>query len=705
MADGNTPLTWSVGRQLPMVMQSEGAECALACLAMIACYHGHETDLASLRRRFSTSLKGINLTRLIEIAQALGFEARPLRAELEYLQGAQLPCILHWDLNHFVVLRRFTRRGAEIHDPAKGRYSMPLAEVSKHFTGIVIELAPSADFSPVRKRQELPLRALTGKITGLPTTLLQILGLALAIEVLALVMPFQMQWVVDQVLVSADRPLLLVMTAGFLIVMVAQTGLTIARAWLVSWLGASLNAQWVINLFGHLMKLPLDYFEKRHVGDILSRFSSVQTIQTTLTGSFMEAVLDGLMGMLALVILCLYSLPLTACVVAAFALYALLRVGMYRALWRINEEQLVYGARQQSELIETIRGVQAIKLANRQSVRKVRVANSVLESTQRIMRSQRITSVFGALNQGIFGTQRIALIALGAYLSLRGEFSAGMLLAFVTYADQFSIKVGSLVDKCVDFRMLRLHAERIADIALAAPESFTQGDYAGHEVAPRISVRDLGFRYAEGDPWIFGGLNLSIEAGESVAIVGPSGCGKSTLAKLLLGLLEPTSGSIQIGGVDIRKYGLENYRNLVGTVMQDDTLFPGTIADNISFFDQTAKLSDIVEAAKLANVHADIVDMPMAYESLVGDMGSALSGGQRQRIILARALYRRPRILVLDEATSHLDIENEAAINQSIAAMNMTRIIIAHRPETIASTARVISIPCPCRDRSPTYQA
>lgn len=694
MADGNSLLTWGQRRQLPLVMQSEGAECALACLVMIACYHGYEIDLSSLRRRFSSSLKGVNLTRLVEIAHALGFEARPLRAELEYLHGAQLPCILHWDLNHFVVLRRVTRRGAEIHDPARGHYRMPLAELSRHFTGVVIELMPSADFSPTRKRQQFSLRALTGRVIGLPSALLQIMGLALAIEVLALVMPFQMQWVVDQVLMSSDRPLLLVMTLGFLIVMAAQTGLTIARAWLVSWLGATLNAQWVTNLFGHLMKLPLDYFEKRHVGDILSRFSSVQTIQSTLTGSFIEAVLDGLMGMMALIILCLYSLPLTACVLAAFVLYAVLRIVMYRALWRINEEQLVYGARQQSELMETIRGVQAIKLANRQSVRKVRVANSILASTQRIMRSQRITSVFRALNQGIFGTQRILLIALGAYLSMQGKFSAGMLMAYVAYADQFAVKVGSLVDKCVDFRMLRLHAERIADIALAEPESYTQGTYAGQEAEPRIAVRDLGFRYAAGDPWILRNLNLNIEAGESVAIIGPSGCGKSTLAKLLLGLLEPTEGSIHIAGIDIRQYGLENYRSLVGTVMQDDTLFPGTIADNISFFDQAAQLSDIIEAAKLANVHADIGAMPMAYESLVGDMGSALSGGQRQRLILARALYRNPKILVLDEATSHLDIENEAVINRRIAGMNMTRIIIAHRPETIASTARVISIPC-----------
>lgn len=698
MADGSILSTWGQRRQLPLVMQTEATECALACLAMIARYHGYETDLASLRRRFSTSLKGVNLTRMIEIAHALGFEARPLRAELEYLPEAQLPCILHWDLNHFVVLHRITRKGAQIHDPARGRYHMPLAEASKHFTGIVLELIPGTDFAPVQERQRISLRALTGRITGLTRVLIQVIGLALAIEVLALLMPFQIQWVVDQVLVSTDTNLLVVMTLGFLIVMALQTGLTIARAWVLSWLGATLNAQWVTNLFSHLLKLPLDYFEKRHMGDIVSRFSSLQSIQNTLTGSFVEALLDGLMGSLALLILCMYSLALTGCVLAAFVLYALLRWALYRTLWRINEEQLVYGARQQTELMESVRGVQAIKLANKQSERKARLANATLEAAKRNMHSQRITLAFGAINQGLFGTQRIVLIALGAYLAIQGTFSAGMLVAFVAYADQFGTKIGSLVDKVVDFRMLRLHAERIADIALTAPEQHAHGTYSGTEPEPRIAIRNLSFRYADGEPWILHNIDLTIQDGESVAIIGPSGCGKTTLAKLLLGLLEPTEGSIEIGGVDIKQYGLDNYRKLVGAVMQDDALFAGTIADNISFFDGSANIEQIILAATFAGMHSEITTMPMAYESLVGDMGSALSGGQKQRLILARALFRKPKLLVLDEATSHLDTENESLINANIKRLNVTRVIIAHRKETIAASDRSISLEL-CRIR------
>jgi ATP-binding cassette, subfamily B, bacterial CvaB/MchF/RaxB len=693
MADGgNTHFTWGQRRQLPLILQTEATECALACLAMVSRFHGHDIDLPSLRRRFSTSLKGLNLMQLIDISQALGFEARPLRTEMEYLAEAQMPCILHWDMSHFVVLHSITRKGAVIYDPARGRYCMPLAEVSRHFTGVVLELTPSADFSPVAERQRISLRALTGKITGLGRTFVQIFGLALAIEVLSLVLPFQMQWVIDQVLLSSDKNLLLVITLGLLIVTIVQMGLTLARGWIISWLGGTLNAQWTTNLFSHLLKLPLDYFEKRHMGDVLSRFGSVQAIQNTLTGSFVEAALNGLMGSLALVLLFLYSVPLTLWILAIFGIYVLLRWALYRKLWQINEEQLVYGAKQQTELMESIRGVQAIKLANKQSERRVRLANATIESSQRVMRTQRIALAFAAVNQGLFGTQRVVLITLGAYLAMAGKFSAGMLIAFVAYADQFSSKIGGLVDKIIDFRVLRLHAERIADIALSEPEPHAHVTYSGNEPAPSITLKNLGFRYADGEPWVIRHLNLIIDEGESIAIVGPSGCGKSTLAKLLLGLLVQQEGTIEVGGVSTTALGQARYRSMFAAVMQDDHLFSGSIADNIAFFDSQAGLVEIQAAAVAAAIHEEIVAMPMGYETMVGDMGSALSGGQKQRLLLARAFYRGPRILVLDEATSHLDSRNESIANETIRKMRITRIIIAHRKETIAQADRVFDL-------------
>jgi len=505
-----------------------------------------------------------------------------------------------------------------------------------------------------------------------------------------LALPLAMQWVLDEVLVSANLQLLHLLGIGFMFVVAFQAMTTALRGWIIAGIGASISAQWIANLFGHMLKLPLEFFEKRQVGQVMSRFFSVQHIQQTLTGSFIEAILDGLTITLVLLVLAIYSLPLTLLVLAVFALYSLLRLAAYRRLYLLNEEQLSHSANQQSQIIETLHGMQAIKLANQQSQRHARVLNATIEVANRDARVQRLTASFNALSRFLFGGQRVVLIWIGAWMALQGGFTAGMLVVFVAYADMFATRAGTLIDRLVELRLLNLHGQRVADIALEPPEANTTSTYSGEALQPRLQIDQLCFRYGENEPWVLQQCCMQIEAGESVAIIGPSGCGKSTLAKALLGLLQPVSGTIMIDGIDIHRYGLDNYRALFGAVMQDDILFAGSIADNISFFDSEASMEQIVEAARIAQIHEDISAMPMGYETLVGDMGSALSGGQKQRVLLARALYRKPKILLLDEATSHLDIKREKAINTAINELRMTRIIIAHRPDTIASADRVI---------------
>jgi ATP-binding cassette subfamily B protein RaxB len=677
-------------RRLPVIQQSEVAECGLACLAMIACHHGHDVDLAALRRRFPISLQGAGLSRLIAIAGALGFDTRPLRAEIGHLRDIRSPCILHWDLNHFVVLKRIHGDRVEIHDPARGAVSMSLEEFGRHFTGVVLELAPSADFRPVRDRQRISLRGLVGHVSGLRRAAVQVLMLALALEVFTLALPLAMQWTIDHVLVSADLGLLHLIGIGFTVMVLFQAAVAVMRGWVVAGLGASLNAQWISNLFGHLLRLPLDFFEKRSVGGVLSRFLSVQSIQQTLTGSFIEGLLDGLTALFVLLLLAVYSPGLTLLVLGAFSLYALLRWISYRHLRQLKEEQLVHIGRQQSQMIESIEGIQTIKLANRQAERSARMANATVEVSNREAGINRMAATFSALARLIFGLQRIALIWICAWMTLHGGFTAGMLVVFVAYAELFAVRGGSLIDKLVEFRLLGMHGARIADIALEPPEANVHADFSGAVPAPRIEMENVGFRYGPDEPWVLRHCSFRMEPGESVAITGPSGCGKTTLAKLLLGLLRPDEGRIRIDGIDIERYGLARYREHFGTVMQEDTLFAGSIADNISFFEAGATLEAIQRAASAAQIHDDIVGMQMGYETLVGDMGSSLSGGQKQRVLLARALYRKPDILLLDEATSHLDVAREHAINRAISTMSITRIIIAHRPDTIRSADRAI---------------
>jgi len=608
------------------------------------------------------------------------------------LDEVKLPCVLHWDFNHFVVLTRVAAGRVTVHDPAAGRRDLALKECSKHFTGVALELAPTTDFAARTERQRVRLATLVGRLPGLGGTLAKILVLALVLQVFLILGPFFMQWVVDQAIVAQDRDLIAVLGGGFLLLAVIQAGVTALRGWVLMVLGTTLNLQLVSNLFRHLIRLPMSWFERRHLGDVVSRFESLNAIQRTLTASFLEALVDGVMVLLTLVMMLLYSVKLALIGGAAAALYALLRFALYRPFRQASEEQIVRMAKQQSHFLETVRGMQSIKLFSREVPRTSTWQNLAVDQFNAGIRAQRLGILYQGLNGLLFGIENVVTIWLGALLVLDGSgFSVGMLLAFVSYKTQFVQRIANLVEKALELRMLGLHTERVGDVALSAPEPHDAGSALERLPADgAIEVKGLSFRYADNEPPVLDGIDLRIETGESVAIVGPSGCGKTTLVKLLLGLLQPSAGSIELGGVGLSNLGLARYRSVVASVMQDDQLFAGSIAENICFFDPQPDLARIEQCARLASVHDDIQAMPMAYNTLVGDMGTVLSGGQRQRVLLARALYRDPKILVLDEATSHLDVARERQVNAAIRALKLTRIIVAHRPETIASADRTI---------------
>lgn len=676
--------------RVPVVLQAEAAECGLACLAMVAGAHGLDTDLPTLRQRFSLSLKGVTLAEMVRMADALQFNSRALRAEPRELAQVQLPCVLHWDLNHFVVLVALNRDGAVIHDPARGQLTLTLAELSRHFTGVLLELQPAPGFTPAQQRQRVTLRQLLGPVRGLKRSLAQIFVLALALEVFVLLSPFFMQWVVDGAVVSADRDLVLTLGLGFGLLVLIQAATAAARSWAVLALSASLNLQWLVNVFAHLLRLPVAWFEKRHAGDIWSRFGAVQQIQRTLTTSFIEAVLDGFLVLMTLVMMWLYSPVLTAVALTAVLGYALLRWALYRPLRAASEEALVFEARQSSHFLESLRGVQAIKLFNAQGDRQSRFASLVVETMNAQLTVRKLELVLAVLHRLLFGLERVAVIWIGALLVIDQKLSLGMLFAFFAYKETFAGRVSALVDKAVELKMLRLQGERLADIVLTAPEADNAG--VPRELDGGLELREVRFSYADGEPEVLRGVNLKIEPGESVAIVGPSGCGKTTLLKLMLGVHAPTSGEVLVGGVPLGRAGLRAWRDHVGVVMQDEPLFSGSIVDNISFFTAEPDLAWVQECARVAAVHDEIAAMPMGYHTLIGDMGAALSGGQKQRLLLARALYKRPKILFLDEATSSLDVERERAVNQAIRQLALTRVIVAHRPETIHSAGRVVAL-------------
>lgn len=684
-------ITFWRSNTLPVLLQTEAAECGLICLCMIATFFGHAIDLSNMRRRFSVSINGVNLKGLILIAEGLSLQTRPVKLEVSDLGDLKMPCILHWDMCHFVVLKSATRGSILIHDPRVGACKMTVSEASKHFTGVALELTPNSHFEKKQELNNFSLSSLFGRVVGLKSSLVRILALGLCLQICTLVAPFYMQWLVDEAIAAGDRDLVTVLGLGFILLIIFQSAVNATRSWMSVTLTTDLNFQWLGNTFSHLLRLPLSYFEKRHTGDVVSRFWSIQAIQNSLTTQCVEGVIDSLLVVGTVTMMAIYDARLTMIAIAVIVMYAGIRIALYRPAKAAMAEQIIHEAKQQTHFMETVRGIQALRLSNQGCTRRAGWLNTLANQFNTELRIAKLGVTYETANTVMFGLERVAIIWLAAMSVLDGLFSVGMLFAFISYKDQFCQRSVSLIDKIFDLRMLHLHGDRVADIVLHPVEdTLHEIEVSVDSIHPSIEIRDLKFRYGDSEPYVLNGVNLNIDAGQCVAITGVSGSGKTTLVKIILGLLEPSEGEILIGGVNAKHLGYANYRRLVGSVMQEDTLFAGSILDNICFFEGSPHIDRIHSSARLAGVLGEISRMPMGFNTLISDSGCGLSGGQRQRVLLARALYRNPKLLVLDEATSHMDVWNEREVNNAIKNLDFTRILVAHRPETIAMAKRVL---------------
>ncbi|MCY9845156.1 peptidase domain-containing ABC transporter [Vibrio caribbeanicus] len=685
-------LEYSGNKKVAMISQTEAAECGVACLAMVSTYYGHKLDLPAARKFHTPGLKGINVQQLIQTADKMQLAARALKCPLEHVGKLTLPCVLHWDLNHFVVLTGVKKNKLTINDPATGTRVLTLDDFSKHYTGIAIELIPTKKFEKKDSRQKMGIRQLWTRISGLGKALTTLVMLSILLQIFMLLSPYYIQLVVDEVLISFDTSLLVVLASGFSLLLFFNIITKAIRSWLILRLSSQLSLQMGANLLRHLLRLPMSYFETRHIGDLVSRFGSLGQVRERMTTGLVETIVDGIMSIAILGVMLTYSPFLTGVVLCIIAMYLLIRLALYNTLQQATEVSIEAKAKEQSQFLETARGIQTIRLFNAESMRQSNWQNRYSAVINADIKLGKLNIGFESANQFLFGLENIFIIFLAATAVMDGELTIGMLFAFLAYKEQLTTRMSVLIEQIVQFKMLRLHLDRIADIALHEQEPHREKGRKQIQMRGNIKLVDLSFKYSPDDEYVFKNINLEVNAGESVALVGPSGCGKSTLLKIMLGLLQPTSGKVLVDGEDIRDLGLSSYRDYIGSVMQDDTLLTGTIEENISFFDPEPDHQLLAHCAYLAGIHEDILNLPMNYQSLVSDMGSNFSGGQTQRLLLARALYRRPVILFLDEATSHLDVENESRINENIKTLPVTRLMIAHRPETIESADRVVNL-------------
>ena len=680
-------------RRVPVIHQTETAECGLACLAMICGHFGKNIDLISLRRKFNLSARGANLAGINGIAEQLGMATRALSLELDELRVLKTPCILHWDFSHFVVLVSVKRNRYVLHDPARGRRYLGREEMSRYFTGIALEVWPGGEFRTETQQTRISLRSLINSIYGIKRTLAKIFCLSVVIEAINLLMPVGTQLVMDHAIPAGDRGLLTLISAALMFFILLKAATSTLRAWSSLVMSTLINVQWQSGLFDHLLRLPLAFFERRKLGDIQSRFDSLDTLRATFTTSVIGFIMDSIMVVGVCVMMLLYGGYLTWIVLCFTTIYIFIRLVTYGNYRQISEECLVREARAASYFMETLYGIATVKIQGMVGIRGAHWLNMKIDAINSGIKLTRMDLLFGGINTFVTACDQIVILWLGAGLVIDNQMTIGMFVAFSSFRGQFSERVASLTSFLLQLRIMSLHNERIADIALhEKEEKKPEIEIVAHMGPISLETNGLSYRYDSQSAPIFSALSLSVAPGESVAITGASGAGKTTLMKVLCGLFEPDSGRVLINGIDIRQIGINNYHRMIACVMQDDRLFSGSIRENICGFAEEMDEEWMVECARASHIHDVIMNMPMGYETLIGELGEGLSGGQKQRIFIARALYRKPGILFMDEATSALDSESEHFVNVAIKNMNITRVIIAHRETTLRTVDRVISI-------------
>lgn len=667
-------------QRTPLIMQSEQSECALACLAMVAGHHGRIIDLPQLRTQAGLAGQGAGLRDLMQIAEALDLHARPLRLEPEELRQLKLPAILHWDFDHFVVAVRASWRGLTIHDPARGRRFFPWRELGDHVTGVALELIPGPEFQPGGKVARMRLADFWSHSTGLVRNLLAVLGLSLVLQILALASPFYVQLVVDEALVKHDAELLAILLLAFGLLALLRVAVTWVRGRLVMHAGEAIGFQMGSNLLHHLLRLPLPWFERRHLGDIVSRFGSLAPVHGLLTEGFAVALVDGLMAFTTLAIMLLYSPQLTAVVLLALLLYGLLRLATLPVLRRREQALIAAGAEEETAFLETLRCVQTLKAFGRELDRHAYWQNKRARTVNAEVASGRLGLSLNAANGVLFGVESLVVVWLGAHAVLDGGFTVGMLYAFVSFKSQFTDRVITLVDRAAELGLLRLHLERLAEIGHEQTETAPVSTPALRRGQAHIRFREVGFSHGVNAPPVLSGIHFDLPAGGMMVVTGPSGCGKTTLLRLACGLLTPTSGEIEIDGSLLTNDGLGPWRRRTAVVLQDDRLLAGSLGENVAFFDPEPEQAWLDDCAAAVGLDDWIRGLPMGWQTRMGEGGVGLSGGQRQRLLLARALYVRPDALFVDEGTAHLDPASARLIGDLLSRLHMTRLVVTHDP-------------------------
>ncbi len=688
-------LNFKVKRAFPFYFQNENSDCALTCIRMLACYYGKEGLLENVLDKLSSKKNEWAVSDIVSVLRSLGIMPRAVSLNIDELNSLSLPCILHWNMNHFVILVKRKRNKYVIHDPDKGIQVLSLQKISESFTGVGIEVYNDGSIFYQQRKDKKRNKTIYDYIVSVfflgKKFFFYLFILIFLTELINITIPQITQLVIDNVIVNDDYQLLVTSVIFYLFLNAISIGILATRDWLIIWLNANISVQWATNAYNRLISLRMKYFSSRSVGDILSRVNSLEYIRNVVISQLTKVLLDFFMAIGAFIIMCSYNPVLTFVVFFSSLLYFLLKVFYFSYLKYLNLGTIRVKARQQSALIESIKYNQTIKLYFQEYTTAGIYENSIIEGINIKTKMDLLNIVLSASSNLLSAVKNISILYFGGLFVINSSFTIGMLIAFIAYSEQFSRRVTNIIDFFIQLGVIRIHVSRVSDISDADYEKipFTLSGKDTHG-AVGIECVNLSMKYHGREVNVLTDVNLKIYPGETVLLRGKSGGGKTSLLYAILGLVELSGGHIIFTDGD-KNNKIENIRSVSGTVLQGDILLNGTIIYNITFNDSTPS-PELLDLTKKIGIHDIIERLPMGYFTPVNDAGNILSAGQKQKILLARALFRKPKLLILDEATSNLDAESEYEINQVILSLDCTKIIVSHKDDVLSATDKIINI-------------